>query len=114
MAVRKVKLCKEKGCNNTSTTDGYCRVHYLKNWREIKDKAKQRALKSLNKYIDHIMHKNPNGYIDDIREDLRDFDQFKSKAEAFNSDDDFHDVMEEISSDDVTKIIGNIKVDDSY
>lgn len=114
MAVRKVKLCKQKGCDNTATTSNYCRVHYLKNWRDIKEKAKKKALKNLNKYIDHIMNKHPDGYMDKIREDLRDFDQFAKKAENFNSEDNFHDIMDELSHDDVNKIIDAIKVDDSY
>lgn len=114
MAQRRIKLCKEKGCNNASTTFGYCRFHYLKNWRVIKESEKQRAVKSLNKYIEHIMHKNPDGYMEDLRDDLKNSDQLAKKAESFSSDDDFHDVMEELSGDDVSRIIGNIKIDDSF
>ncbi|MCP5464987.1 MAG: hypothetical protein H7A33_08190 [Deltaproteobacteria bacterium] len=114
MRQRKVKLCKEKGCSDSATTVGYCRVHYLKNWKQIKAKQKRKAVKNLNKYIDHIMRQNPDGYVDAIREDLRNFDQFSRKAESFLSDDDFHDVMEELSQDDVTKIIDGIKIDDSF
>lgn len=114
MTLRKVKLCKEKGCNNSSTTMGYCRVHYLKNWKEIKDKQKQKSLKNLNKYIDHIMHKHPEGYMDVIREDLRNYDQFSRKAESYLSDDEFHDVMDEVSDDDIDRIIDQIKIDDSF
>ena len=114
MAVRKVKLCKHKGCSNTATTHSYCRFHYLRNWKKIKEKAKKKAIVNLNKYIDHIMHKHPDGYMDVIREDLRNHDQFTRKAEAFTSEDDFHDIMDELNNEDIDRLIGSIKVDDSY
>lgn len=111
---RKVRLCKERGCNNASTTDGFCRFHYLKNWKAIKEKQKKKAVENLNKYIDHIMHKNPSGYVDAIREDLKNFDQFSKKAEQYFSEDEFHDVMDELGGEDIERIIDAIKVDDSY
>ena len=114
MTVRKLKLCKEKGCNNSATTMGYCRLHYLRNWKDIKEKQKKKAITNLNKYIDHIMNKHPAGYMDAIREDLKNQDQFSRKAEGFLSDDDFHDVMEELGADDVERIISGIKFDDSF
>lgn len=93
---------------------GYCRVHYLRNWKDIKEKQKKKAIKNLNKYIDHIMHKHPEGYMEIIREDLRNQDQFSRKAEGFLSEDDYHDIMDELGNDDIERIIGNIKVDDSF
>lgn len=114
MGVRKVKLCHYKGCNNAATTMGFCRFHYLKNWKKIKAKQKQKAIKNLNKYIDHIMHKHPDGYMDVIREDLRNLDQFSRKAEHYFAEDDFHDIMDELNPEDVHRIIDNIKIDESY
>jgi len=114
MAVRKIKICKERKCNNASTTMGYCRIHYLKNWRKIKEAQKKKALKNLNKYIDHIMNKNPKGYMDVIKEDIRNFDQFNRKAEGYFTEDEFYDVMSEVGEDDVEKIIDSIKIDDSF
>ncbi len=114
MAVRTVKLCKQKGCTNAATTSGYCRFHYLKNWKKIKDGQKKKAVKNLNKYIDHIMHKNPEGYMDNIREDLRNKDQFSRKAEGYCSEDAFHDIMDELNNEDVHRIVGSIKLDESY
>jgi hypothetical protein len=111
---RKVKLCKVKGCHNPATTMAHCRIHYLKNWRQIKEKQKKKAIENLNKYIDHIMRKNPDGYVDAIREDLKNHDQFNRKVENLFYDDEFHDVMDELGLDDVERIIGSLKVDDSY
>lgn len=114
MSVRKIKICHESNCHNASTTLGYCRIHYLKNWKKIREQQRKKALKNLNKYIDRVMHKHPEGYMDVIREDIRNYDQFNRKAESSFSDDEFHDVMEELSEDDVHKIIESIKIDESF
>ena len=111
---RKLKLCKVKGCRNPATTMGHCRIHYLKNWKQIKEKQKKKAIENLNKYIDHIMRKNPDGYVEAIREDLRNSDQLNRKIDNFFFDDEFHDVMDEIGADDVERIVSSLKVDDTY
>lgn len=114
MNARKVKLCKERNCKDLQTTSGYCRMHYLKNWKQIKEKQKKKAVENLNKYIDHIMSKNPDGYVDAIREDLKNHGQLSRKADSYFADDEYHDVMEEIGLDDVERIIDTLKVDDTY
>lgn len=111
---RKLKLCKVKGCRNPSTTMGHCRMHYLKNWKQIKEKQKKKAIENLNKYIDHIMRKNPDGYVEAIREDLKNHDQLNRKIDNFFFDDEFHDVMDELGMDDVDRIVNSLKVDDNY
>lgn len=114
MSKRRVKLCKVKGCRNTSTTMGYCRIHYLKNWKQIKEKQKKKAVDSLNKYIEHIMRKNPDGYLEAIREDLKNRDQFNRKVDNYFSSDDVSDVFDEMGFDDMNRLIGSLKIDDSY
>lgn len=115
MALRTIKLCKQEGCSNAATTEGYCRFHYLKNWKEIKDHQKKKAVKSLNNYIDHVMKEHPAEYMDVIREDLRNADQFHRKADNFSfRDDEIRDVMEDVSGDDISRLIGSIKIDDAY
>lgn len=111
---RRIRLCKEDACRNPATTMGYCRIHYLKNWKLIKDKEKKKAIQNLNKYIDHIMKKNPDGYVDAIREDLRNYDQFNKKVDNYFYDDEFSDVVEDMGKEDVQRIINTLKVDDNY
>lgn len=111
---RRIKLCKVKGCRNAATTMAHCRIHYLKNWKQIKDKQKKKAVETLNKYIEHIMRKNPNGYLEAIREDLRNQDQFTRKVDGFFSGDEFQDAFDEIGMEDMDRLIGSLKFDDSY
>ena len=51
---RRVKLCKVKGCRNPATTMGHCRMHYLKNWKEIKEKQKKKAKQLKQEGVDVI------------------------------------------------------------
>lgn len=67
----RIKICKEEGCHNAQTTGGYCRLHYLKHWKQLKAEATEKAAKRLNKYVDFMAKKNPDRYIDDIKKELR-------------------------------------------
>ncbi len=55
---RKIKICTELDCQNAQTTQDYCRLHYLKNWRELKEKQKKKDDKKLNRYVEGIMKRN--------------------------------------------------------
>jgi hypothetical protein len=67
----RIKICKESGCHNAQTTSGYCRLHYLKHWKELKAQATEKAAKKLNRYVEFMAKKNPDRYIDDIKKDIR-------------------------------------------
>jgi len=66
----KIKICKEKNCYNSATTAGYCRLHYLKNSRKIKEEQRQKAGKRLDAYIESICKKHPDNYIEVIKENI--------------------------------------------
>jgi len=74
----KIKICKEEGCKNSQTTDGFCRLHYLKNWKKLQTEKKKKSAKNLNRYVESILKKHPDRYIEVIKKDLRSkkFDQF--------------------------------------
>jgi len=49
---------------------GYCRMHYIKNWRRIKRKEGILASGQLNNYVEELVNKYPDKYLDVIRQDL--------------------------------------------
>lgn len=115
MAKHPVKICREKECNNAQTTMGYCRLHYLKNWKKIRDKQRKKAVSNLNKYVEHIMKKHPDNYVETIKHDLRHTGRFQQLAEEFSSDEEFHDVMDEIDlGNEVDRLVDHIKVDKDF
>ncbi|MBI4126310.1 MAG: hypothetical protein HY465_02330 [Deltaproteobacteria bacterium] len=72
----RIRICKDKECHSAATTEGYCRLHYLRHWKDIRDEKKQKAAKKLNQYIEYICKKHPDHYMEVIKKNLRsrDFD----------------------------------------
>ncbi len=62
--------CREIACENQATTAGYCRGHYIKNWKKIKHKEQILREGRLNQYLEELILKYPDKYIDAIRQDL--------------------------------------------
>ncbi len=115
MAKRSIKLCKEEKCHNEQTTLGYCRLHYLKNWKKIREKQRKKAITNLNKYIDHIMKKHPDNYVETIKQDLRDGNRFQQKAEEFFSTEEYGDIMEQVDAEhEMQRIVDNIRIDENF
>jgi hypothetical protein len=76
--------CREAGCEQTSTTGSYCRLHYIKNWKKIKRKELILKEKRLDVYIEELVTKYPERYIEAIRQDLasdKDFAKVISELE---------------------------------
>lgn len=94
---------------------GYCRLHYLANWKKIQEKQKKRASKNLNRYVDHIMKRNPDSYVDAIKGDLADEGRIKSRAATFMSDDNYHDIMEDVASPEAAeRVVNGLKIDENF
>ena len=64
------EVCREVACEGLGTTAGYCRMHYIKNWKKIKRKELILKEKRLNQYIEELVAKYPDKYIEAIRQDL--------------------------------------------
>jgi hypothetical protein len=111
----KIKLCKETGCSNQQTTAGFCRLHYLKNWKKIRSEKKRKAAKNLNKYIDNIMRTSPDRPVQGLKEQLRDEPSFERSLDDIL----YHDSLREVIADlgyreDLDTLIDTIKIDEDY
>lgn len=63
-------VCREVACEGLATSGGYCRLHYIKNWKKIKRKELILKEGKLNQYIEELVAKYPDKYIEAIRQDL--------------------------------------------
>ena len=63
-------ICREVACEGLATSGGYCRMHYIKNWKRIKRKELIIKEGKLNRYIEELVAKYPEKYIEAIRQDL--------------------------------------------
>ncbi len=64
--------CVVRGCDNPSTTSGYCRYHYIKLWKDVKKKQLILSEGRLAKIIEELVGKYPMKYIETIIQDLAD------------------------------------------
>lgn len=111
----KIKLCKETGCNNQQTTSGFCRLHYLKNWRKIQSDKKRKAAKNLNKYIESIVRSNPDRAQRALKDNLRDEPTFERSMEEVFYGDSLREVMADLGyREDLDTMIGSIKIDEDF
>ncbi len=114
----KIKICVEPDCKNVQTTESYCRLHYLKNWKAIRETAQKKAAERLNKYVDGICKKYPDKYVDMIRREIKtgkgDFQNAGEEApvdefaEGFSENLGFHD------DESLDKLLSRIKIDKDY
>ncbi len=111
---RKIKICKDKGCDNEETTAGYCRYHYLRNWKEIKREERKHAVKSLNRYIEHICTKYPDQYVAAVKRDLASPDFFSRQADNFLGEEGDALMQELTGGAGIAKLISQLKVDRDY
>lgn len=68
--------CVVRGCDNPSTTNGYCRYHYLKLWKDVKKKELILQEGKLAKIIEDLVRKYPMKYVEAIVQDLADDKSF--------------------------------------
>jgi hypothetical protein len=108
-AVDQEAVCREPGCEALATSAGNCRLHYIKNWKKIKRKEVILKEGKLNQYIEELVSKYPEKYIEAIRQDLandKDFAKVIYDLDLDESIDDFEGEGESIDS-----IVGDIKRD---
>lgn len=84
------RRCREPGCEHDFILTGYCRLHYIKNWRKIKRKEAILASGQLNNYVEELVSKYPDKYLDVIRQDLaseKDWSKVVTDLELDSGDD---------------------------
>jgi hypothetical protein len=117
--VGRIKICKEDRCKNAATTRGFCRLHYLHHWKDLKSQERQKATKRLNSYIEGICRDNPKGHMDQIKDDLS---GEGTNSNPRNLDDNYasgevEGILEDLGYNDdnkVDRLISRIKIDDSF
>jgi uncharacterized protein YihD (DUF1040 family) len=101
------KMCRETGCENQSSTKGYCRLDYIKNWKKIKRKEMILKEGKLNQYIEELVNKYPEKYIDVIRQDLVTEVNFNKVIHDLELDESIDDL--DYDGDSIDALIGGIK-----
>jgi uncharacterized protein YihD (DUF1040 family) len=100
-------MCRELACENMATTKGYCRLDYIKNWKKIKRKEMILKEGKLNQYIEELVGKYPDKYIDVIRQDLSTEVNFNKVIHDLELDESIDDL--DYDGDSIDALIGGIK-----
>jgi hypothetical protein len=82
----KGKVCAQSRCKLPASSDGYCRLHYLRHWKELKSQKKDKAEKRLNSYIDRLMKKYPAEYMEKIKASLESEEKFKEALQEMDAE----------------------------
>ena len=102
-------VCREVACEGLSTTGGYCRLHYIKNWKKIKRKELILKEGKLNQYIEELVAKYPDKYIEAIRQDLAGDKEFAKVIYDLDLDESVDDF--DVEGDSADGLIDSIKRD---
>ena len=99
--------CIEKGCDNIRTTQSYCRLHYLRNWKTVQKKRDILKEGKLQEYIEELISKYPPKYIESLISDLSDDKEFYRVLNELNitsefdfEEDEFENAVDDDDSDD--------------
>jgi hypothetical protein len=84
----KKKFCIQDKCKQQAVSNGYCRLHYIANWKHIRFDAQVKAERRLNAYVDRIAKKYPKDYLERIKEGLESEEKFKQTVEELDLDGD--------------------------
>lgn len=113
----RIHICKEDGCHNAATTKGYCRLHYLRHWKNIKEGEKRHAAERLNKYVEYICRKHPDRYMEVIKEDLRSPTFEKDVERAIGDDESSEEEIifdEPTYEEEIEKLIRELKIEKGF
>lgn len=101
--------CREVACESLASASGYCRLHYIKNWKKIKRKETIMKEGRLNQYIEELVAKYPEKYLEAIRVDLANDKEFVKVIRDLELDESIDDFEGENES--VEGIVENIRRD---
>lgn len=103
------RMCRETACENFATTKGYCRLHYIQNWKKIKRKEMILKEGKLNQYVEELVSKYPDKYIEVIRQDLSTEVNFNKVIHDLELDESIDDL--DYDGDSIDSLIGSIRKD---
>lgn len=103
--------CVEKGCDNIRTSQSWCRLHYLKGWKNIQRKKEILSEGKLQEYIEELISKYPPKYIEAITNDLSDDKEFYKVLNELNITNEFDFEEEDFEQNDDDDDDGDIGIE---
>lgn len=111
-----IKICLEEGCKNQSAVNGYCRLHYLKNWKRLKQAEKKRVEDKLDKYVEGIC-RTQHEYGARGRREVHDMGDISAIVRPDPAREELEDLFKDLGYRDesnIDKLISQIKLDKDF
>ena len=80
------RLCKVRDCDQISNVEGYCRYHYLLLWKKIQTRKHILIDGKLEKYVEDLMARYPDKFVEVIKKDLKTEKDFLSVIQELEID----------------------------
>ncbi|MBC7741253.1 MAG: hypothetical protein H7061_03590 [Bdellovibrionaceae bacterium] len=80
------RLCRVRDCDQVSNVEGYCRYHYLLLWKKIQIRKHILIDGKLEKYVEDLMARYPDKFLDVIKKDLKTEKDFLSVIQEMELD----------------------------
>ncbi len=80
------RLCRVRDCDQVSNVEGYCRYHYLLLWKKIQVRKHILLDGKLEKYLEDLMARYPDKFLDVIKKDLKTEKDFLSVIQEMELD----------------------------
>ena len=80
------RLCKVRDCDQISNVEGYCRYHYLLLWKKIQTRKHILLDGKLEKYVEDLMARYPDKFVEVIKKDLKTEKDFLSVIQELEID----------------------------
>lgn len=98
-----------------ATTEGYCRLHYLRSWKKVQAEKRKRAAKNLNRYVESILKRHPDKYIEEIKKDIRSRNFDERIGGSFGGEEEPWSLFESGTSDEeLEQMIERIKIEKEF
>lgn len=75
-------------CKETAVSHGYCRLHYIANFRTIRLSEQIKAERRLNAYVDRLSKRYPGEVLEKIKAGIESDEKFKESVEELDLDTD--------------------------
>lgn len=107
--VKRKKACIQTGCRAAPETNGYCRLHYIENWKRIRLNRQVKAERRLNSYISRLAKKYPKDYLEKIKEGLEDPEKFSESLQEIDLH--IHETGENFTDEEfLEKLVRGLKI----
>lgn len=80
------RLCRVRDCDQVAVVEGYCRYHYLLLWKKIQTRKHILIDGKLEKYVEDLMARYPDKFLEVIKKDLKSEKDFLSVIQEMELD----------------------------